>query len=769
MKRAVVMGGGGFIGGHLSKRLQQEGYKVRIADIKRHEYFEENQICHEYIVADLRDPAAVALVIDDKTDVVFQLAADMGGAGYIFTGLNDATRLKPLLLNLERKQQLTLLRGCRARRLEWSQDGSKAVAVIVSREGELHRVSANQIIIAAGALESPVVLLNSPGGESGGRYNPAGHVGRYLSDHPMAFVGKVRVLPPKRAPLYSDMPDNMGNRVRIGLRPTDISTFGNSNLYLRPSLGERRNNVEDKILLSLVALRRLSSIRIKDVLTLLTHPRVVYRAIANRFSLPIRYRHADLFFVTEQSSILSSQVKLRTNPAPDGLKDGDYHWEVPESDLQRVKLMFDEVIGPSLQTAGMKLTEAPTISDWRDKFTSAAHHLGTMRMSVTAETGVVSPDLRLHGVDNVWVCDGSVFPSVGNANPSLTICALAHRLFEHLQPCLHPVKADTEIAGSDKRKLPRALLTGSTGFIGRAIAKRAIGRLSLISGVRADAPFLQVPGRVRIDFSDDRSVSEAVVGCDVLIHAAYDANQPQRESEFARRLVEAGLREGIRSFVFFGSYSTYDAFRDQVDEASPFSPLNLPYIDGKRRLENSLLDLSEAHPEARIIMLQPTIVTGEGGSWNRFFNKTANASSELVLPHSGCAPLNAVDVDIVAEAAVRAALSKTGLSVGFHKFLLNGDGSSTWADQIAASASQLAPCIRNAGRGLLAEGVMMNMLLCLKYTNGRRWTYPRWHGASLVKKTRSPQGVVLRGLDRLTVAGWAAVDASAARRAGLID
>jgi GDP-D-mannose 3',5'-epimerase len=90
MKKAVVMGGGGFIGGHLSKRLQQEGYKVRIADIKRHEYFEEDQICHEYIVADLRDPAAVALVIDDKTDVVFQLAADMGGAGYIFTGLNDA-------------------------------------------------------------------------------------------------------------------------------------------------------------------------------------------------------------------------------------------------------------------------------------------------------------------------------------------------------------------------------------------------------------------------------------------------------------------------------------------------------------------------------------------------------------------------------------------------------------------------------------------------------------------------------------------------------
>jgi len=90
MKKAVVMGGGGFIGGHLAKRLKNEGYKVRIADIKRHEYFKEDEICHEYILSDLRDPAAVALVVDDQTDLVFQLAADMGGAGYIFTGLNDA-------------------------------------------------------------------------------------------------------------------------------------------------------------------------------------------------------------------------------------------------------------------------------------------------------------------------------------------------------------------------------------------------------------------------------------------------------------------------------------------------------------------------------------------------------------------------------------------------------------------------------------------------------------------------------------------------------
>ncbi len=108
MKRAVVLGGGGFIGGHLAKRLMQDGHHVRIADIKRHEYFEERSICHEYLVADLRDPRAVSLVIDDTVDVVFQLAADMGGAGYIFTGENDANVMhNSALINLNVAKECT--------------------------------------------------------------------------------------------------------------------------------------------------------------------------------------------------------------------------------------------------------------------------------------------------------------------------------------------------------------------------------------------------------------------------------------------------------------------------------------------------------------------------------------------------------------------------------------------------------------------------------------------------------------------------------------
>jgi nucleoside-diphosphate-sugar epimerase len=89
-KRIVILGGGGFIGGHLGKRLKNEGHHVRICDIKKHEYFNHDEICHEFIVGDLRDPKVVDLVIEDGVDEVYQLAADMGGAGYIFTGEHDA-------------------------------------------------------------------------------------------------------------------------------------------------------------------------------------------------------------------------------------------------------------------------------------------------------------------------------------------------------------------------------------------------------------------------------------------------------------------------------------------------------------------------------------------------------------------------------------------------------------------------------------------------------------------------------------------------------
>lgn len=87
-RTALVCGAGGFIGGHLVKRLKAEGFWVRGVDLKFPEFSETE--ADDFVIGDLRSQAVVAAVVDRRFDEVYQLAADMGGAGYIFTGENDA-------------------------------------------------------------------------------------------------------------------------------------------------------------------------------------------------------------------------------------------------------------------------------------------------------------------------------------------------------------------------------------------------------------------------------------------------------------------------------------------------------------------------------------------------------------------------------------------------------------------------------------------------------------------------------------------------------
>jgi nucleoside-diphosphate-sugar epimerase len=101
MKKILILGGGGFIGGNLAKKLKSEGCWIRIVDLKEHEYFKKEEICDEFIVGDLKNYSLVSNAMfaplqnspsdkENSFDEVYQLAADMGGAGYIFTGENDA-------------------------------------------------------------------------------------------------------------------------------------------------------------------------------------------------------------------------------------------------------------------------------------------------------------------------------------------------------------------------------------------------------------------------------------------------------------------------------------------------------------------------------------------------------------------------------------------------------------------------------------------------------------------------------------------------------
>src|SRR5512139_2795104 len=110
-KAALVCGAGGFIGSHLVKRLKAEGYWVRGADLKFPE-FSETQ-ADDFVIADLRDQQSVLRVVDQRFDEVYQLAADMGGAGYIFTGAHDAA-----IMHNSASINLNILEACKNRAIK---------------------------------------------------------------------------------------------------------------------------------------------------------------------------------------------------------------------------------------------------------------------------------------------------------------------------------------------------------------------------------------------------------------------------------------------------------------------------------------------------------------------------------------------------------------------------------------------------------------------------------------------------------------------------
>ncbi|MFS2013690.1 NAD-dependent epimerase/dehydratase family protein [Azospirillum sp. CT11-132] len=108
MAKILVLGAGGFIGGHLVKRLKRDGHWVRGVDLKLPQYGETP--ADDFIVGDLRDPDLCRTAVDTRFDEVYQLAADMGGAGYIFTGANDAE-----IMHNSATINLNVLDACRRR------------------------------------------------------------------------------------------------------------------------------------------------------------------------------------------------------------------------------------------------------------------------------------------------------------------------------------------------------------------------------------------------------------------------------------------------------------------------------------------------------------------------------------------------------------------------------------------------------------------------------------------------------------------------------
>lgn len=111
MKKALVCGAGGFIGSHIVKRLKKEGFWVRGVDLKYPEFAPTE--ADDFFLGDLRDSFICRQIVDQRFDEVYQFAADMGGAGFVFTGENDAE-----IMHNSSMINLNILDACRRRNVK---------------------------------------------------------------------------------------------------------------------------------------------------------------------------------------------------------------------------------------------------------------------------------------------------------------------------------------------------------------------------------------------------------------------------------------------------------------------------------------------------------------------------------------------------------------------------------------------------------------------------------------------------------------------------
>jgi choline dehydrogenase-like flavoprotein len=122
-----------------------------------------------------------------------------------------------------------------------------------------------------------------------------------------------------------------------------------------------------------------------------------------------------------------------------GRRRARVEWQLGENDIDNMRHVT-RLLDQSVRQAGVGHIE-PAFADasaWRRAIESGLHHMGTTRMHVAPEHGVVDENSRVHGTSNLFIAGSSVFPSGGYANPTLTIVALALRLGDYLKRVVSP-------------------------------------------------------------------------------------------------------------------------------------------------------------------------------------------------------------------------------------------------------------------------------------------------------------------------------------------
>lgn len=313
-------------------------------------------------------------------------------------------------------------------------------AEIRSLRGRVLRVECEAVVLCCGAIENARLLLSSGTDGAPGIGNDYGWVGRSYQDHPYStpaevigasdllqewyqsvFRGKVQYLPKTALSPEFQRQRRVLNAV-VGLRfeRDNDSSFGAAyRLFQAVREGERPSA--------------------SDGLQLLSHPRAIGQLLRWRFgggsTMLERPTRVLVGVITEQPPECDSYVGLSDRRDALGAQLPQIHWNVGELEWRTERATVEAVASEFARCGLGDVRPFPWLEsyrEWRQHQVDQYHHAGTTRMSTVPALGVVDVNCQVHEVIGLYVAGGSVFPTSGYANPTLTIVALALRLAHHL-------------------------------------------------------------------------------------------------------------------------------------------------------------------------------------------------------------------------------------------------------------------------------------------------------------------------------------------------
>ena len=374
------------------------------------------------------------------------LFAPASPLGLNFSKYSPHPNLAPLWRErIAASDRVICLTNAHASHLEVDADRQRVSGVAIrSRQGRPGLVRAQRVVLCAGGVENPRLLLASDQVHPGGLGNDHDLVGRYYQDHVGFYGARLEPLDwPAFRHLFSSFVHGRHKFVPK-LQLTDaaqcslqlLNVTGNLGVQLEetaPVLGLRRlyNDLRHGALgrHNLRDLKMLPQAPLESAKILYTH------VVQRRIRIP---RQSRIFLIAnaESEPLRDSRIQLAAERDAYGLRRPRIHWLV--SDRTRVALdaYFAEV-KRVLEGAGIARVHrnpmlAETNDDWKSRGYSLYHHMGGTRMASRPEDGVVNPDGRVFAMPNLYVAGSSVFPTGSSSNPTFTALALSFRLAEHL-------------------------------------------------------------------------------------------------------------------------------------------------------------------------------------------------------------------------------------------------------------------------------------------------------------------------------------------------